>query len=326
MDNGEARARAAAVEQLLASLDALADPKARERATAAVQGLCELYGEALARVLACAASVGAPALVDAMAQDELVSQLLLLHDLHPSAGGADVTDAPASPVVPPDRVLLPLQASDGDGITTRDARPLHASNVDTSAVTAPASQERCELCSEPTGPQHRHVVDLDKRELLCACRACSLLFDRPQAGGQHYRLVSDRCRYLDDLHLDDAGWAALRIPVDMAFFIRNAESGKVTAFYPSPMGATESLLELDAWAELENANPILSEMEPDVEALLVNRSGGAREHWLIGVDECYRLIGLVRREWKGFSGGQECWEAIGKFFADLRVRVGAVTV
>ena len=43
------------------------------------------------------------------------------------------------------------------------------------------------------------------------------------------------------------------------------------AYYPSPMGPTESLLELDAWAALEAANPVLATLEPDVEALLVNR-------------------------------------------------------
>ena len=42
------------------------------------------------------------------------------------------------------------------------------------------------------------------------------------------------------------------------------------------MGPTESLLELDAWQALEAANPVLAQMEPDVEALLVNRARGAR--------------------------------------------------
>ena len=42
------------------------------------------------------------------------------------------------------------------------------------------------------------------------------------------------------------------------------EGGRVVAFYPSPMGATESLLELRAWTELEQQNPVLKELKPIV--------------------------------------------------------------
>src|SRR5205823_5778073 len=123
---------------------------------------------------------------------------------------------------------------------------------------------------------HRHLVDLESRQLLCACRACSLLFDRRAAGGGHYRLVPDRRVRLDDFALDAVAWEQLRIPVDMAFFFYSSAAGRVMAFYPSPMGATESRLELAAWQDIARANPLLETMEPDVEALLVNCDGGER--------------------------------------------------
>ena len=47
----------------------------------------------------------------------------------------------------------------------------------------------------------------------------------------------------------------------------------MTAFYPSPAGATESLLPLTAWEEIVRENPALREMQPDVEALLVRANG-----------------------------------------------------
>lgn len=165
---------------------------------------------------------------------------------------------------------------------------------------------------------------------MCACRPCSLLFDRRAAGGEHYRLVPDRRLRLDDFELDDVLWANLRIPVDMAFFFhstpveREGEGGQgpprgrsPRAFYPGPMGATESLLELEAWEELEQANPLLRGLEPDVEALLVNRAQGARSHWLVPIDDCYRLVAVIRTRWKGLSGGREVWEEIGRFFDEL---------
>jgi hypothetical protein len=149
-----------------------------------------------------------------------------------------------------------------------------------SAEEREAALERCELCGAPIEPEHRHVLDLRNRELMCACRACALLFDREAAGAGHYRLVGDRRLRVEDLELDDAMWEELRLPVDMAFFFHNSAEGRVMAYYPSPMGPTESQLELEAWRELERANPILGTLTPDVEALLVNRSQGARRHWI----------------------------------------------
>ena len=56
-------------------------------------------------------------------------------------------------------------------------------------------------------------------------------------------------------------------------------------------------------------------LEPDVEALLVNRIGEARECYRVGIDECYKLVGLIRTHWRGLSGGQAVWDEIGRFFA-----------
>ena len=86
------------------------------------------------------------------------------------------------------------------------------------------------------------------------------------------------------------------------------------------MGATESLLELDAWHALEAANPVLASLEPDVEALLVNRARGAACHLIVPIDYPYRLVALIRTHWRGFTGGREVWDEIDAFFADLDSR------
>lgn len=197
-------------------------------------------------------------------------------------------------------------------------RPAVAASV--ARRTAVEPEERCELCAQPIPSEHRHLVDLAKCEILCACRPCALLFDREAAGGDHYRLVSERCLVLEGFRLDDLGWRSLRVPVEMAFFIRSGETGRVTAFYPSPVGHTESLLELETWSDIELDNPVLAELRPDAEALLVNRLHGRREHFIVGVDECYRLVALVRTHWRGLSGGAVVWTEIGRFFDALRAR------
>jgi len=174
------------------------------------------------------------------------------------------------------------------------------------------------MCGEPIPSQHRHLLDLESRQMHCACRACAVLFDHRAAGGGHFRLMPTTCIRLDDFELDDVSWEEFRIPVDMAYFFRRGD--RVQAFYPSPMGATESLLALDAWDALERANPVLREMEPDVEALLVNRARGARQHFIVSIDECYRLVAVIRTSWRGFTGGREVWEEIARFFGDLERR------
>ena len=64
------------IEALLEEVEALPDARARETALELVQRLLDLYGEGLGRI------VGAVDLAP-VADDEVVSHLLLLHGLHP---------------------------------------------------------------------------------------------------------------------------------------------------------------------------------------------------------------------------------------------------
>jgi hypothetical protein len=187
-------------------------------------------------------------------------------------------------------------------------------------AAAEAAQEHCDLCGEPIPPEHRHLLEISTREMMCACRPCSILFDKEAASEGRYRLVPDRRLFLEDFEMSDAQWDSLRIPVDMAFFFYSTPAERVVAFYPSPMGPTESLLKLSAWEELERCNPVLEGMDRDVEALLVNRVRGARDYFLVPMDECYSLVGLIRTRWRGLSGGREVWEEIERFFEELRKR------
>jgi hypothetical protein len=186
-----------------------------------------------------------------------------------------------------------------------------------SAVEREAELERCELCGAPIAAEHSHVLELATRDVKCSCRPCGLLFDRRAAAEGRYFLIPTRRYTVPDLALDDALWEELRLPVDVAFCFSNSLAGRVMAYYPSPMGPTESLLSLEAWTAIEEANPVLRTLEPDVEALLVNRVRGARQHWIVPIDECYALVGLIRTHWRGFTGGAEVWEELGRFYERL---------
>jgi hypothetical protein len=181
--------------------------------------------------------------------------------------------------------------------------------------------ERCELCGTGLRADHAHLVELAKRKLLCTCEACTILFSNSQ--GVKFKRVPRRVRSLPEVHFSDAEWDSLMVPINMAFFYRSSLENRVIVLYPSPAGATESLLPLESWTDLVAHNPILNKMESDVEGLLVNRLGYSRgysaaEYYMLPIDECFKLVGLIRMHWKGLSGGTEVWENIGEFFARLK--------
>src|SRR5262249_56878777 len=121
---------------------------------------------------------------------------------------------------------------------------------------------RCELGAVPIADQPDHVVALGQRGLLCACHGCYLLFTAQGAGGHRYRAVPDRYLAFPDFELAPAQWDALQIPVSVAFFFVNSSLGRVAAFYPSPAGATESLLSLATRDHVVAANPQLTTRPP----------------------------------------------------------------
>jgi hypothetical protein len=188
-----------------------------------------------------------------------------------------------------------------------------------------ADAQQCRLCAADIPAVHRHLLDLGARELRCACQACAVLFDRATAGGRRYRLIPDRRWQLPGFDLDDAAWAALSIPVEMAFFFHDTRAGRAVCFYPSPAGAVESLLDLSDWRRIVLANPVLEGLQPDTEALLVNRARGAGDHWLVPIDDCYALVGLIRTHWTGLSGGTVVWTRLAAYFDALRERARTVT-
>ena len=186
--------------------------------------------------------------------------------------------------------------------------------------------ERCDLCAAPVAPEHQHLLEPASRALICSCEACAILFSTRDS---KYRRVPRQIRLVERFHLTDELWEDLAIPINMAYFYQDSVAGRAKASYPSPAGATESLLALDAWEQLVIANPTLKTMEPDVEGLLVNRLGALSgsteaEYFLLPIDQCYRLVGLIRTHWSGLSGGTEVWKEIQEFFAILRQRAFVV--
>ena len=172
------------------------------------------------------------------------------------------------------------------------------------------------MCSTEIADRHGHVADLEGHRLLCTCRACFLLFTGSGAGAGRFLAVPEDVRKVADVAISEGQWAALQIPVDLAFFLRQTGAENVGAYYPGPGGATESLLDLASWAEVLDANPVLAQAEPDIRAILLRRSTGGYACYLVPVDRCYELVGIVRQSWVGFHGGADVWSRVEAFFAD----------
>lgn len=179
-----------------------------------------------------------------------------------------------------------------------------------------AAVETCELCRVNITPWHRHLLEVANRQIICACDACALRF-HAVVGGK-YKLIPRDVRTLQDFQLSDVQWDGLAVPINLAFFFCSTPEARLVAMYPSPAGATESLLSLDAWEMIVAENPLLARMEPDVEALLAYRVGTKREYYLAPIDTCYKLVGLIRIHWRGLSGGKAVWQEIEQFFTDLK--------
>jgi hypothetical protein len=124
-----------------------------------------------------------------------------------------------------------------------------------------------------------------------------MLFDGMERS--KYKRVPRRVKVFAGFKLSDAQWESLFIPINLAFFFRSSIEGRTIALYPSPAGAVEALL----------VNRI-SRSEKAIEA----------QYCIAPIDECYKLVGLIRANWKGLSGGAEVWDEVDRFFAALRAQ------
>lgn len=187
---------------------------------------------------------------------------------------------------------------------------------------APRAGERCEMCAEPITAEHRHVVNVESRQLMCVCRACHLLFVDRQAE-LRYRSVPDRYLAFPGFTLTRREWDALEIPVGLAFFFRNSALDRTVAFYPGPAGATESELPLRQWNTILRRHPELDVLVPDIEALLIRiseRGSAAATCLLLPIDACYEFVGRMRLLWRGFDGGQDVRRYLDEFFTTVSAR------
>jgi hypothetical protein len=181
-------------------------------------------------------------------------------------------------------------------------------------ATDEADTERCDLCGITIPDDHRHLLALVERRIVCSCEACWAM----RAGEGDYRPTGNRTLWLPDLDVPDDLWASFQIPIGLAFFMHSTVTSCVVAMYPSPAGATESELHFETWRRMVGLNPVLDQLEPDIEGLIVNRLTDPAVYTIAPIDRCYALTGAIKLTWEGISGGTGVGEAVSRFFDDLR--------
>jgi hypothetical protein len=179
---------------------------------------------------------------------------------------------------------------------------------------ADRASERCDLCGLSIPDDHRHLLALVERRIVCSCEACWAM----RAGEGDYRPTGNRTVWLPDLDVPDDLWASFQIPIGLAFFMHSTVTSCVVAMYPSPAGATESELHFETWRRMVDLNPVLDDLESDIEGLIVNRLTEPPVYAIAPIDRCYALTGAIKLTWEGISGGSGVGEAVSQFFEQLR--------
>jgi hypothetical protein len=174
--------------------------------------------------------------------------------------------------------------------------------------------EYCDLCGLSIGAEHRHLLQLTERRIVCSCEACWAM----RAGEGDYRPVGNRTLWLEDLDLPDDVWAGFQVPIGLAFFMYSTVTACIVAMYPSPAGATESELHFESWVRMCELNPVLAQLEPDVEGLIVNRLVDPPVYAIAPIDRCYALTGAIKVAWEGIAGGTGVDRTVTRFFDELR--------
>jgi Fe-S cluster biogenesis protein NfuA len=181
-------------------------------------------------------------------------------------------------------------------------------------ASAHGDDGHCELCPVGLGDNHRHLLHLTERRIICVCETCWSV----HSGDPEYRPTGGRTVWLEDFVLDDEAWSGFQIPIGLAFMLHSSLTDDMVTLYPSPAGVTEAELDTLAWARMTSDNPILHDLVPDAEALIISRLGGRPQYAIAPLDECYRLVGMIKERWSGISGGPELTATVAEFFDGLR--------
>lgn len=336
----------AKLESTIARLEALGESPVREAARELVSAILDFHGQGLRRLFERLRETSGDGerILQTIAQDEVVASLLLLHGLHPlpvearvrralgSVRASDPGEGGHVELLSIEDATIRLRATGTERLRRSITRAVEeaapeAERVEVLLTPIPSPSivpiERlagrrkpehghCDLCGHSLSSEHEHLFDIEHRGVKCACTACGLLFD---THATKLRRVRRKAIKLENFQINERQWAALEVPVGLAFFSYSSFIDAIIAGYPAPAGAIESVVSKPAWDDLVKDNPALTELEPDTSALVVDRLSATPTYHILSIDDCYRLTATVRSFWQGPTGGDGPLHAVKEFFA-----------
>ena len=173
----------------------------------------------------------------------------------------------------------------------------------------------CDLCGTSMPEDHRHLLELEERRIVCVCESCWALRSGeaqycPPARGSSCSTTSTCPTSCGRGCASRSAW-----PSSFARTTASWRSTRAPPARPSPSS------ELEAWDELVGRNGVVGDIERDSEALVVDKLNDGIQAAIVPTDEAYRMVGLVKANWQGISGGQGVPAAVAGFFDELRARV-----
>ena len=125
--------------------------------------------------------------------------------------------------------------------------------------------------------------------------------------------------------MTDAQWDSLMIPINMAFFFDSSPPGSVVALYPSPAGADRiaaaagslerhrraTIRRLRRWSPMSRRCWSI--------ASATRAADRRRSISSLPIDECFKLVGLIRAHWqRPLRRHRSVAARSAQFFAELR--------
>ena len=179
--------------------------------------------------------------------------------------------------------------------------------------------ERCDLCGVEVAPMHDHLIDpvrAPARLRLWRLRGALQRAGRHQV--QAGAPARDGARRAHHQRCPVGGAPAADRP---GLLLRQHAAGAGGGVLPEP-GRRHRVAAgaRDLGGDPARAPGPRATCSPTFRRCSSTGSGAARRPtvcYLVPIDQCFRLVGIIRMHWKGFTGGTAVWEEIDRFFADL---------
>ena len=146
----------------------------------------------------------------------------------------------------------------------------------------------CRFCSSALDSPPNPLFEVATQRVLFACNPCASRFEK-RSGGP-FKLIPRSTRQIEDFRMPEVPWQTYDLPGNVTFVFYCTAAAKLLSVCKVAAGTVDLTVPREVWKAIIEANPVLEEMRPDVEGLLIIHTGDSREYFIAPIDVCYNLI------------------------------------